>query len=72
MRERGIVVTWDRTFGFIRADAGGRDVFAHYTAIVESDDAFRELQVGARVTFARGTDPSGRECAVFVQVEGAA
>ncbi|MGW6360932.1 cold-shock protein, partial [Streptomyces sp. NPDC055092] len=36
-------------FGFIAQDAGGPDVFAHYSAI--NSTGFRELQEGQSVTF---------------------
>ena len=36
-------------FGFILADEGGEDVFAHYTAI--SMDGYRTLKAGQAVSF---------------------
>ncbi|MCX5440920.1 cold-shock protein [Streptomyces sp. NBC_00056] len=39
----------EKGFGFIAQDAGGPDVFAHYSAI--NSTGFRELQEGQSVTF---------------------
>ncbi|MFF1360874.1 cold-shock protein [Streptomyces sp. NPDC058297] len=39
----------EKGFGFIAQDAGGPDVFAHYSAI--NSTGFRELQEGHSVTF---------------------
>jgi len=67
-RETGTCVAWSRTTGWIQPDVGGRQVMCHYTAI-ESDDRYRALSAGQRVTFERGTDPWGRETAIDVQQE---
>ncbi len=69
--EFGTCIAWCKTTGWIRPERGGRDVFCHYSAI-ESDDRFRELTIGARVSFTRGPDPKGRECAIEVAVVEAA
>jgi CspA family cold shock protein len=37
-------------YGFIETE-GGRDVFAHYSEIVDSGDAFRFLESGMQVEF---------------------
>jgi CspA family cold shock protein len=37
-------------YGFIETE-GGRDVFAHYSEIVDSADAFRFLESGMQVEF---------------------
>ncbi len=52
-REQGRVkfVNQDRGFSFIRCDSGD-DLFAHV-----SNYGFLEPQVGARVSFVRGTNP---------------
>jgi CspA family cold shock protein len=39
----------EKGFGFIAQDAGGPDVFAHYSNITAS--GFRELQEGQKVEF---------------------
>ena len=52
-------VKWFNTekgFGFISNDAGGEDVFVHFSAIV-SDNGYRTLQEGQAVTFDIETDP---------------
>ncbi len=52
-------VKWFNTekgFGFISNDAGGEDVFVHFSAIV-SDNGYRTLQEGQAVTFDIEADP---------------
>ena len=52
-------VKWFNTekgFGFISNDAGGEDVFVHFSAIV-SDNGYRTLQEGQAVTFDVEVDP---------------
>ncbi|GCD99400.1 cold-shock protein [Embleya hyalina] len=39
----------EKGFGFIQADDGGPDVFAHYSAI--QSQGFRELTEGQKVTY---------------------
>lgn len=46
----------EKGYGFIANDAGGDDVFVHFTAIV-SDGGFRTLQEGQSVTFEIEADP---------------
>ena len=40
----------EKGFGFITPEAGGKDVFVHFRAIV-SDDGYRTLQEGQEVQF---------------------
>lgn len=44
-------------FGFIEPDAGGSDVFAHFSAIAM--DGFKTLKQGARVDYDLITGPKG-------------
>ena len=66
MREYGIVATFRGTWGFISPRTGA-DIFVSYRGI----DAigFRTLKAGQKVTFVRGKDMQGRECAQQVRVE---
>lgn len=45
-------------FGFIEPEAGGEDVFAHFSAI--QMDGFRTLKPGGRVTFEMVQGPKGQ------------
>ena len=45
-------------FGFIEPEAGGEDVFAHFSAI--QMDGFRSLKQGGRVRFEVVEGPKGR------------
>ena len=44
-------------FGFITPDAGGEDLFAHFSAI--SSDGFKTLQEGQKVSFEITKGPKG-------------
>jgi CspA family cold shock protein len=46
----------DKGFGFISDDAGGDDVFVHFSSIVK-DDGFRTLAEGQKVTYDTEPDP---------------
>jgi len=57
-------------FGFIEPEAGGEDVFAHFSAI--QMEGFRTLKQGSQVTFELIQGPKGQLAQNIVQVEGAA
>jgi len=44
-------------FGFITPEGGGKDLFAHFSAI--QDSGFKTLKEGQRVTFDVGAGPKG-------------
>ena len=46
-------------FGFITPDAGGEDLFAHFSAIKSS--GFKSLQEGQKVFFEVTTGPKGKQ-----------
>lgn len=47
----------DKGFGFITPDGGGKDLFAHFSAIEGS--GFKTLKEGQRVTFVAGQGVKG-------------
>ena len=48
-------------FGFVTPEGGGKDVFAHFSAIQQP--GFKTLQEGQRVTFDVTTGPKGLQAA---------
>ena len=67
--EEATVARWNGGYGFLRVQAGLPDIFSHYSAIV-SDEGYRQLTAGQRVTFHREMDDQGRERAADVRVIG--
>lgn len=47
----------DKGFGFITPDGGGKDLFAHFSAI--EGNGFKTLKEGQRVTFVAGQGAKG-------------
>ncbi len=62
-RETGTVERFmdEKGFGFIKPDAGGKDVFVHHSAI--QMEGFRSLKKGDRVEFEIVDDPKGPRAA---------
>ncbi|MDP5239569.1 cold-shock protein [Uliginosibacterium sp. 31-16] len=54
-------------FGFITPDGGGKDLFAHFSAIQGS--GFKTLQENQRVTFDVITGPKGEQAANIREAE---
>ena len=46
-------------FGFVTPEGGGKDVFAHFSAI--QGNGFRTLKEGQRVSFDVTTGPNGEQ-----------
>ena len=57
-------------FGFIEPEAGGEDVFAHFSAI--QMEGFRTLKQGSQVSFELVQGPKGQLAQNIVQLEDAA
>jgi CspA family cold shock protein len=56
------IVKWfndSKGFGFITPDGGGKDLFAHFSAI--QSNGFRTLAEGQRVSFDVTTGPKGKQ-----------
>ena len=49
----------EKGFGFITPDGGGKDLFAHFSAI--QDNGFKSLKEAQRVTFDVTTGPKGEQ-----------
>jgi len=57
-------------FGFIEPEAGGEDVFAHFSAI--QMDGFRTLKQGGRVSFEVVQGPKGQLAQNIAAIDAAA
>ena len=57
-------------FGFIEPEAGGEDVFAHFSAI--QMEGFRTLKQGSQVSFDLVQGPKGQLAQNITQLESAA
>ncbi len=64
----GSIVTYfeEKGFGFLRPEAGGRDVFFHISRLVEAQAA--DLTPGKRVIFELGMDRTGKMAASMVKL----
>ncbi len=49
----------EKGYGFIAPDAGGDDVFVHYSAIVA--EGYKRLREGQRVSFETEADPKNAD-----------
>lgn len=61
--ETGIVKWFNdaKGFGFITSDAGGEDLFAHFSEI--RADGFKSLKENQRVSFETKAGPKGKQAA---------
>ncbi len=64
----GSIVTYfeEKGFGFLRPEAGGRDIFFHISRLVEAQAA--DLTPGRRVIFELGMDRTGKMAASMVKL----
>ncbi len=61
------IVKWfndAKGFGFITPDAGGEDIFAHFSAI--KVDGFKSLRENQRVIYDVVTGPKGKQAANII------
>jgi cold shock protein len=56
-RQRAVCVNWNRSFGWLKADDGGENLFCHNTELQMT--GFRRLRPGQRVYFDRGQNERG-------------
>jgi len=56
----------DKGFGFIRPDAGGRDVFFHVSKLTEGQST--DLMPNTRVVFEMGVDKYGKSAAMNLRI----
>jgi len=56
-------------YGFIEYEAGGRDVFVHYSAIIE--DGYKTLKEGQQVEFEITQGPRGPQAEKVTKFPGA-
>jgi CspA family cold shock protein len=58
-REKGVVKWFNdsKGFGFITPDAGGNDLFAHFSEV--QGNGFKSLQEGQKVSFVSGVGQKG-------------
>lgn len=54
-------------FGFITPDDGGKDLFAHHTAIAV--DGFRSLREGQKVSYEANNGPKGPQATNVVPLD---
>lgn len=68
-QQQGTIVNWndDRGFGFIRPDAGGKELFFHISDVNNGQARPRE---NLKVTYSASRDEKGRACAIDVTFHG--
>lgn len=54
-------------FGFITPDDGGKDLFAHHTAIAV--DGFRSLREGQKVSYEANSGPKGPQATKVIPLD---